>query len=117
MMEADKPSDRCDTPDCLRRSVERSILVQCTMRADSIVAGRGIGQQIAKVPFSQYPLGGRICGDIGSDELSPLQTQDDQPVEKLEPDGRNDEQINGGDLGGVMEQEGPPARRRRPATS
>ena len=37
------------------------------------------------------------CCHIGPDEPSPLQTQDDQPVEHLEPDRRNDEQIDAGD--------------------
>jgi hypothetical protein len=32
-METAEPSDRCDTPDCLRRSMERSILVECKVRA------------------------------------------------------------------------------------
>ena len=56
------------------------------------------------------PLGGRICRHIGPDEPSPLQSQDDQRVEKFEPNRRNDEQIDGGDVGGVIAQEGPPAR-------
>ena len=48
---------------------------------------------------------------IGPDELSPLQTQDDQPVEQFEPDRRNDEQIDAGDVGGVIAQENLPARK------
>src|SRR5215472_5342192 len=48
------------------------------------------------------PLGGWICCHIGPDEPSPLQTQDDQPVEQFEPDRRNDEQIDTGDVGGVI---------------
>ena len=63
------------------------------------------------------PFGGRMCGHIDPDEPSPLQTQDDQPVEQFEADGRNDEQINGGDVGGMDVQERPPScrggRRRR----
>src|SRR6516164_114132 len=59
------------------------------------------------------PLGGWICCHIGPDEPSPLQTQDDQPVEQLEPDRRNDEQIDAGDVGGVIAQESLPARRAR----
>jgi hypothetical protein len=54
MMEAAEPTDRYDTPDCLRWSVERSILVERKMRADTIVVGQVIGQQITKVPFSQH---------------------------------------------------------------
>src|SRR6516164_8159149 len=37
------------------------------------------------------------------------QTQDDQPVEQFEPDRRNDEQIDAGDIGGVIAQESLPA--------
>ena len=66
--------------------------------------------------LSSDPLGGWICGHIGPDEPSPLQTQDDQPVQKLEPDGRNDEQIDGCDVGSVTAQEDPPARRGRSVT-
>jgi hypothetical protein len=32
-METAEPSDRCDTPDCLRRAMERRILVECKVRA------------------------------------------------------------------------------------
>ena len=47
-------------------------------------------------------------GHVDPDETSPLQTQDHQPVEKFEPDGRNDEQINGGDVRSVNAQERSP---------
>src|SRR6516162_10608351 len=62
------------------------------------------------------PLGGWIWRHIGPDELSPLQTQDDQPVEQFEPDRRNDEQIDAGDVGGVIAQENLPTRRARAMT-
>ena len=67
--------------------------------------------------LSGDPIGGRICCHIGPGEPPPLQPQDDQPVEKLEPVRRNDEQIDGGDVGGVIAQkarqpgEGGPRRR------
>jgi hypothetical protein len=35
-----------------------------------------------------------MCGHIGPNEPSPLQTQDDQPVQQLEANRQNDEQIN-----------------------
>jgi hypothetical protein len=63
--------------------------------------------------LSGDPICGRVSGHIGPDESSPLQTQDDQPVEQFEPDRRNDEQIDGRD---VVTQEGSPPRRRRAAT-
>ena len=62
------------------------------------------------------PLGGWICCHTGPDEPSSLQTQDDQPVEHFEPDRRNDEQIDAGDVGGVIAQESLPARRARAVT-
>ena len=54
MMEAAEPTDRCDTPGCLRWSVERKILVQRKMRADTIVVGQVIGQQLAQMPFAKH---------------------------------------------------------------
>jgi len=53
-METAEPSDRCDTPDYLRGAMERSILVECKVRAHPIVVGRVIRQQIAEVPFPQH---------------------------------------------------------------
>jgi len=41
---------------------------------------------------------------------------DDQPVEHFEPDRRNDEQIDAGDVVGVIAQESLPARRARAVT-
>src|SRR5215472_2601608 len=62
------------------------------------------------------PLGGWICCHIGPHEPSPLQTQDDQPIEQFEPDRRNDEQIDAGDVGGVIAQENLPTRGARTTT-
>ena len=61
--------------------------------------------------LSGDPFGGRMCGHVDPDETSPLQTQDHQPVEKFEPNGRNDEQINGGDVRSVNAQERSPTCR------
>ena len=49
--------------------------------------------------------------DVDPDETSPLQTQDHKPIEEFEPDGRNDEQINGGDVRSVNAQERSPTCR------
>src|SRR6516165_3850768 len=38
-------------PDCLRRSMERRILVECKVRAHPIVVGGVIRQRMAEVPF------------------------------------------------------------------
>ena len=44
----------CDTPDCLRRAMERRILVECEVRAHPIVVGGVVRQQMAEVPFPQH---------------------------------------------------------------
>ena len=61
--------------------------------------------------LSGDPFGSRMCGHVDPDETSPLQTQDHQPIEKFEPNGRNDEQINGGDVRSVNAQERSPTCR------
>ena len=48
------------------------------------------------------PFGGRICGDVGPDEPSPFEVQDDEPVEQLEPDCRYNEEIDGGNIGRMI---------------
>ena len=50
-METAEPSDRCDTPDCLHRSMERSILVERKVRAHPIVIGGVIRQQMSEMAF------------------------------------------------------------------
>ena len=81
------------------------------MVRSSLVRRKAISQDLAG-----DPLGSGIWRHIGPDELSPLQTQDDQPVEQFEPDRRNDEQIDAGDVGGVIAQESVPTRRARAMT-
>jgi hypothetical protein len=49
-MKIAEPSDRRDTSDGLRWSVERNILVERKVRAQPIVVGGVICQQLAKVP-------------------------------------------------------------------
>src|SRR5262249_13240988 len=53
-METAEPSDGCDRPDCLRRSMERGILVQRKVRAHPVIVGGVIRQQMAEVPFPQH---------------------------------------------------------------
>src|SRR5215469_14210371 len=77
------------------------------------IRGVAVSDEVARglIPWECFgdlpgdPLGGLICCHIGPDEPSPLQTQDDQSIEQFEPDRRNDEQIDAGDVGGVIAQE------------
>src|SRR5215472_13477031 len=88
------------------------------------IRGVAVSDEVARrlIPWKCFgdlpgdPLGGWICCHIGPDEPSPLQTQDDQPIEQFEPDRRHDEQIDAGDMGGVIAQESLPARRARAVT-
>ena len=96
-------SDRTDQP------LNVTVLPRRPRRDRSISNSHG-SQSARDRDTSGDPIGGRICSHVGPGEPSPLQPQDDHPVEKLEPDRRNDEQIDGGDVGGVIAQEGTPAR-------
>src|SRR5215469_3970106 len=88
------------------------------------IRGVAVSDEIARclIPWECFgdllgdPLRGWVCSHIGPDEPSPLQTQDDQPVEQFEPDRRHDEQIDAGDAGGVIAQESLPAWRAWAAT-
>src|SRR5215468_7087548 len=88
------------------------------------IRGVAVTDEVARclIPWEGFgdllgdPLGGWICCHIGPDEPSPLQTQDEQPVKQFEPDRRHDEQIDAGDVGGVIAQESLPAWRAWAAT-
>src|SRR6266704_3831418 len=41
--------------------------------------------------LSRDPIGGRICCDIGPDEISATEPDDDESIEQVETDGRNNE--------------------------
>jgi len=40
----------------------------------------------------------RICCDIGPDDVSTVEPDDDDAIEQVEANGRNNEQIHGGDV-------------------
>ena len=53
-MKTAEPCDGSDTPNCLHRSMERSILIKRKVRSRLIVVGRIICQKLAKVPFPEH---------------------------------------------------------------
>src|SRR3984893_14964294 len=55
-----------------------------------------------------------ICCDVGPDELSAAEPDDDEGIEQVEPDRRNNEQVHGGNVWRVVMQEGPPSLAGRP---
>src|SRR3979411_3017516 len=62
------------------------------------------------------PFRRRICCDVDPDEVSAVEPDDDEGIEQIEADGRDDKQVHGGNVWRVVTQEGPPSLAgRRPA--
>src|SRR5205809_1481232 len=59
------------------------------------------------------PVRGRMGCDVDPDKVSARQPDDDEDVEQIEANGRNNEQIHGGDVRCVITQEGAPSLGRR----
>src|ERR1700732_4307176 len=60
------------------------------------------------------PFGRGICCDVGPDELSAAEPDDDEGIEQVETDRRNNEQVHGDNVWRVVMQEGPPSLAGRP---
>src|SRR3984893_16609025 len=60
------------------------------------------------------PFGRGICCDVDPDEVSAVEPDDDEGIEQIEPDGRDDKQVHGGNVWRVVTQEGPPSLAGRP---
>src|SRR5207253_4525566 len=59
------------------------------------------------------PVRGRMGCDVDPDEVSAGQPNDDERIEQVEANARNNEQVHGGDVRRVVTQEGAPALGRR----
>ena len=55
------------------------------------------------------PFGRGICCDVGPDEVSAVQPDDDEGVEQVETDSWNNEQVHGGNVRRVVTQESSPS--------
>src|SRR6202163_495729 len=55
------------------------------------------------------PFGRGICCDVDPDEVSAAEPDDDEGVEQVEANGRDNEQVHGGNVRRVVMQEGPPS--------
>src|ERR1700676_3248788 len=55
------------------------------------------------------PFGRGICCDVDPDEVSAAEPDDDEGIEQVEADSRNNEQVDGGNVRRVVTQEGPPS--------
>src|ERR1700692_1170751 len=60
-------------------------------------------------PFRRW-----MCCDVDPDEVSAAEPDDDEGIEQIEADGRDDKQVHGGNLWRVVTQEGPPSLAGRP---
>src|SRR6266566_5853461 len=59
------------------------------------------------------PVRGRMGCDVDPDKVSAGQPDDDEGIEQVEANGRNNEQVHGDDVRYVVTQEGAPALERR----
>src|SRR6266853_1014870 len=59
--------------------------------------------------LTRNPFGRRICCDVGPDEVSAAEPDDYEGIEQVETDGRNNEQLHGGNVRRVVAQEGSPS--------
>src|SRR6266576_2187036 len=62
------------------------------------------------------PVRGRMGCDVDPDKVSADQPNDDQGIEQIEANGRNNKQVHGGDVRCVVTQEGAPSLGRRAAS-
>jgi hypothetical protein len=82
-------------------------------KADATITSHGIRANASVI--CRDPFGGRVCGHVDLDKLAPSQPDNDQNVEQIKADGRDDEQVHGCDLRQVVAQECAPALTRRAA--
>src|SRR3979411_2119117 len=74
----------------------------------SLIPGKGLCYLTGN-PFCR-----RICSDVGPDELSAAEPDDDEGIKQVETDSWNNEQIHGGNVRRVVAQEGSPSLAGRP---
>ena len=62
------------------------------------------------------PLRRRVGCDVDPDEVSAVYPNDDECIEQVEADRRDDEEVHGGNIWSVIAQEGEPSLAWRPAS-
>src|SRR6202048_5126915 len=55
------------------------------------------------------PLRSRLCCDVDPDEISAMKPHNHEAIQQSEADGRDHEQIHGGNVRSVVSQKGPPS--------
>jgi hypothetical protein len=66
--------------------------------------------------LARNPFRGRMCCDADPDQLSAVQSHNDAGVEQVEANGRDNEQVHGGNVLSMITQEGAPSLAGRPAS-
>ena len=74
----------------------------------SLIPGKGL-RYLTGNPFCR-----RICSDVGPDEVSAAEPDDDEGIKQVETDSWNNEQVHGGNVRRVVAQEGSPSLAGRP---
>jgi hypothetical protein len=59
--------------------------------------------------LARNPFRRRICSDVDPDEISPVQTDDDEGIEQVEVNSRNYKEVHGGNVRRVIAQKGTPS--------
>src|SRR6478609_9232210 len=59
--------------------------------------------------LTRNPFGRRVCCDVDPDEVSAVEPDDDEGIEQVETDSRDNEQVHSGNIRRVITQEGPPS--------
>jgi hypothetical protein len=58
--------------------------------------------------LARDPLRCQIRCDIGPDQVSPIEVKHHEAIEQSESDSRHNEQVDGGNVRGMIVEEGPP---------
>src|SRR5450631_1869829 len=80
--------------------------------ADEVVRSLIPGKRLRYLTCN--PFGRRICCDVDPDEVSAVESDNDEGIEQVETDSWNSEQVHGGNVRRVVTQEGPPSLTGRP---
>ena len=70
---------------------------------------RGLSPRECLGDLACDPFRARIGCDVDPDKVSALQSNDDEDIEQVEANGRNNEQVYSGDVGRVVTREGAPS--------
>src|SRR5580700_9035892 len=66
--------------------------------------------------LTRDPFGVRICRDVDPDKVSAVEPNDDEGIKQFEANGRDDEQIHGGNVRRVVMQKSTPSLAWRPTS-